>query len=385
MAKLRIFVSSTCYDFEILRSELRPFIIKMGYEPVMSDYSDILFDYRLHTHDSCIDEVRRCDMVIFIIGGRFGGEIKTPDKKSDTDGVMSITQAEIVTAIAAEIPIYAFVEEKVYHDHHVYEKNKNIPEIIDKIKFPSIQKQETAKHIFEFINSFTHRDRNNGLVSFSHLDEIRSHLIAQWSQLFQRLLNESKTKHEEESRYTDFSERIDDLKAIILTSLNNEELKAAAKGVTKHRHLIYFLYNLYIADNNGGSLAEFIDLLYSNKIWNDLLLSIADVTFPPKIISNNDDDVPQFRRNAYLIKNDNTFYLVNFPISLLYEYERNWEEFTNIKATDTKKAVIEAILEDDNSSKFRRVRYIAKDFDEYQQEKIAEINERTEKTSMIEW
>ena len=73
MAKLRIFVSSTCYDLGVIRSELRPFIIALGHEPVMSDYADILYDPRSHTHDSCIKEVPNCDMVVLIIGSRFGG------------------------------------------------------------------------------------------------------------------------------------------------------------------------------------------------------------------------------------------------------------------------------------------------------------------------
>ena len=56
MAGLRVFVSSTCYDFALLRSELRNFIVSMGYDPIMSDYADVLYDPRIHTHTSCIDE-----------------------------------------------------------------------------------------------------------------------------------------------------------------------------------------------------------------------------------------------------------------------------------------------------------------------------------------
>ena len=35
MADLRVFVSSTCYDLSLLRSQLRHFIKNMGYEPIM--------------------------------------------------------------------------------------------------------------------------------------------------------------------------------------------------------------------------------------------------------------------------------------------------------------------------------------------------------------
>ena len=64
MAELRVFVSSTCYDLSLLRSQLRTFIKNMGYEPIMSDYEDVLYDPRIHTHKSCVDEVKNCDILI---------------------------------------------------------------------------------------------------------------------------------------------------------------------------------------------------------------------------------------------------------------------------------------------------------------------------------
>ena len=74
MAELRVFVSSTCYDLSVLRSQLRVFIKNMGHEPIMSDYGDVLYDPRIHTHTSCVDEVRNCDVLVLIVGSRFGGK-----------------------------------------------------------------------------------------------------------------------------------------------------------------------------------------------------------------------------------------------------------------------------------------------------------------------
>ena len=37
----------------------------------MSDYNDVLFDPRSHTHESCIKEIANADVVILIIGSRF--------------------------------------------------------------------------------------------------------------------------------------------------------------------------------------------------------------------------------------------------------------------------------------------------------------------------
>ncbi len=207
MSKLRIFVSSTCYDLEIIRSELRPFISSFGYEPVMSDYSDVLFDPRSHTHESCIKEIPNCDMVILVIGQRFGGTaIPAAIESIDVEALevlsgkneilkhlkkLSITQLEILKAVEQSIPVYTFVDQRVLNDHYVYEKNKSKPAVMKEIEFPSIQKTETAIYIFEFINFLTHRTFNNSLTSFCKLEDIKDYLIEQWSQLFQRLLSEN--------------------------------------------------------------------------------------------------------------------------------------------------------------------------------------------------
>jgi hypothetical protein len=75
VANLRIFISSTCYDLSVIRGQLRQFVEAIGHEPVMSDYNDVLYDPRIHTHSSCIDEVANADAVIVLIGSRFGGQV----------------------------------------------------------------------------------------------------------------------------------------------------------------------------------------------------------------------------------------------------------------------------------------------------------------------
>ena len=167
MAEIRVFISSTCYDLSILRSQLRSFVKNIGYEPIMSDYEDVLYDPRIHTHTSCVDEVSNCDILVLIIGSRFGGKV-TPESlnqinfdvlKNESASVdslkekecLSVTQLEVLKAIESSMPVYTFIDKRVWHDHSLYEKNKS-SDIIDKIIFPSIEKQETAKYIFNFIN-----------------------------------------------------------------------------------------------------------------------------------------------------------------------------------------------------------------------------------------
>ena len=90
----------------------------------MSDYNDVLYDPRDHTHESCVKEIQSADMVILIIGSRFGGKaipkaienldietIKAASKSTSfiDKGNISITQLEILKAVELEIPIFTFI------------------------------------------------------------------------------------------------------------------------------------------------------------------------------------------------------------------------------------------------------------------------------------
>ena len=156
MAGTKVFISSTCYDLSILRAELRNFVLSLGHEPVMSEYADVLYDPRIHTHTSCVNEVSNCDMMVVIIGSRFGGtsvpqaldqvdlsrlQDASKDPSFITDGKpISITQLEVLKAIENNIPIYTFVEKKLYYEHEIYEKNKDKPAVIKDLVFPAIDK-----------------------------------------------------------------------------------------------------------------------------------------------------------------------------------------------------------------------------------------------------
>jgi len=192
MPSPKIFLSSTCYDLGMAREQLRSFFLRLGYEPILSEYSDVLYDPRTHTHTSCIQEVPNADMVVVLIGSRFGGRA-VPEALNVLDmenlvnssfditvlnepEKLSITQLEVLKAIDATVPVFAFVEDKVMHDHLVYQKNKDL---VDKIKFPSIDKPESAKYIFEFINFLHHRNKGNSVVAFGRVEDIETHLLKQ--------------------------------------------------------------------------------------------------------------------------------------------------------------------------------------------------------------
>lgn len=344
----------------------------------MSDYSDILYDPRSHTHDSCIKEVPNCDVLLLVLGQRFGGtatpsalesfDFEALAKGSASGGILSehanlsITQLEVLKAVEHSIPIYAFVDEKVYHDHLVYEKNKDDLEVIDKIKFPSIQKRETARYIFEFINYLAHRVQNNSITPFGRLDDIKSHLVSQWSFLFQRLLSENRVRSLESKRYQDFSERLDDLKAVVLASISEGNMRDIAKGAIQFRHLISFISALDMDDHHAA--------LLSDLSWEDLLLQadIVDVKF-------SETNEASFRGVVYLIVEDQTFYRCRFPRRHYENLRADWALFVRSKA-DTRTAITDALLEDRDMSRSRDVRLMSMTYEEYLSESDADVIKR---------
>src|SRR5262249_15880358 len=128
MPSPRVFLSSTCYDLGMARDQLRSFFLRLGYEPILSEYSDVLYDPRSHTNTSCIQEVPNADLVVLLIGARFGGKA-VPEALSAVDienlvkssfdvtiladpEKLSITQLEVLKAIDATVPVFAFVDDK---------------------------------------------------------------------------------------------------------------------------------------------------------------------------------------------------------------------------------------------------------------------------------
>lgn len=377
MALLKVFVSSTCYDLGMVRAELRGFISNFGHDPVMSEFNDVLFDPKDHTHESCIKEIGNSDVIVLIIGSRFGGKaipqavnqldiekIKSLSKNnkflSNTDS-FSITQVEILRAIELNIPIFTFVDAKVLNDHLLYEKNKD-KDFINKIDFASIEKRETAVYIFEFINFLRLRAKNNSIFEFSKISDIEDVIKKQWSALLQRLLYNQRKETTERTQANMFMEGIKDIKSLILTTINTDNGKEIGKGVLRYRRLIEFFQ--YFGDIN-----VFI-LLKQNVSWDDLLKQIH-----VKEIVVLDGDSITIRRLTFLIKEDDTFYECRYHISIIQRLSQEWNLFRQLNES-LKESIIGAVLESEQSM-FTQVRYKNQNFRDY----IAELEERRSTTT----
>lgn len=176
MAVPKVFVSSTCFDLSEIRDQLNRFIRSYGFEPVLSEYGDVFYHPDLHTHESCIHEIVNCQLFILIIRGRFGGAYTS-------DRTKSITNAEYDSARENNIPVFTYVRNAVLSNQHIYKGNRS-KEFVSKIEYPSIEKQEYAVDIFEFIDSVRRSPTNNALEGFENFIDIENHLRKQWAGMF---------------------------------------------------------------------------------------------------------------------------------------------------------------------------------------------------------
>ncbi|WP_455884693.1 DUF4062 domain-containing protein [Pseudomonas spelaei] len=176
MATPRVFVSSTCYDLADERDGMVAFCNSFGFDTALSERGDVFYHPDLHTHTACVRETSNCQIFILIIGGRFGG-------KYISDKAKSITNAEYAAAREQGIPICTFIKQDVLNDHNLWQRNKDKSFIKD-ITFPSIDKQEHAIDIFNFIDQIRQAPNNNGFFGFNLNKEIFVHLRKQWAGMF---------------------------------------------------------------------------------------------------------------------------------------------------------------------------------------------------------
>lgn len=221
MAIPRVFVSSTCYDLKYIRENLKYFIKTLGYDPVLSEEGSVYYDPSKHVQDACLSEVPNCQLLVLIIGGRFGGQYKETGK--------SITNAEYEAAIRAKIPIFALIEEAVNADYRVFLTNLENPHIDkSKIKYPSVD----SVKIFAFIDEVRTNAVNNALQPFKDFGDIESYLRQQWASMMFSFLtrsNEDKRVSDTLSQLSVMNDRIQFLSNQILASVGTDVAKVKAE------------------------------------------------------------------------------------------------------------------------------------------------------------
>ena|SRR6185437_7985991 len=128
---------------------------------------------------------------------------------------------------------------------------------------------------------------------------------------------EDRNRSREERRYRDFSERLDDLKAIVLASLATPDMTDAARGAIQFRRLVDFVSALRFVDHRK--------LLLSDVSWDDVLREarIAEI--------KTSDDERGLRRDNILVLDDGTFYRFRYPARVFEGFRIDWSNFVNLE------------------------------------------------------
>ena len=175
MARPRVFISSTFYDLRHIREDLERFIKELGYEPVRHEVGNIPYGKQEAPESYAYQEVELCDIIVTIIGGRFGTE-------SQQEAGYSITQNELRRALERNVQVFVFIEQGVQSEFSTFKLNKNNKEVkyqfVDDIR------------IYEFIEKLYLLPRNNPIAAFQTSKDITDYLRAQWAGRFQRFLKE---------------------------------------------------------------------------------------------------------------------------------------------------------------------------------------------------
>lgn len=214
MAKPRIFISSTFYDLRQVRSDLDIFIENLGYVPVRNEEGDIPYGKDDALEEYCYKEIKAVDILVSIIGGRFGSE----SRKNNS----SVSQIELKTALKENKQVYIFIEKNVLSEYETYLLNKDNATM--KYKYVD------DTRIYQFIEEVKNLNANNNIKGFEIASDISRYLKEQFAGLFQRFLEEQ-TRVKEVSLIRNLEKTAQTLNKLV--NFLSDENKGQAEEINK--------------------------------------------------------------------------------------------------------------------------------------------------------
>lgn len=125
--KPRVFVSSTYYELKYVRERLERFVNNLFFEPVLFESDNVTFEQSKPLGISCYNEVIRCQMMILIVGGRYGSAVSRENAESKkaqyNKEYVSITSRECDIDIRNNIPVFIFIDKNVYAEYQTFRRN----------------------------------------------------------------------------------------------------------------------------------------------------------------------------------------------------------------------------------------------------------------------
>lgn len=115
-----VFLSSTCYDLIDLRSEIEMQLRELQLTPLLSDSATSEFDVlpTANSIESCLVNVRRADIIIFVLSQRYGPSLQIAGYDD-----ISATHLEYREARRSGKHIYFYVRDRLEADYNIWKRN----------------------------------------------------------------------------------------------------------------------------------------------------------------------------------------------------------------------------------------------------------------------
>ncbi|MBC8492792.1 MAG: DUF4062 domain-containing protein [Chloroflexi bacterium] len=163
VSKPRIFISSTIYDFRDLRSALKYWLERLGYDVLLSEFNDFTKPLDENSLNACLQAVTQSDYYVLFIGSRVGGYYSSADK-------VSITRKEYRTAYelmkTKKLKVVVFVREELWK---VREDRKALKAFLEK---DLATRKEISPSDVQEIVSHSSDIVNDAEAIFGFLDEV---------------------------------------------------------------------------------------------------------------------------------------------------------------------------------------------------------------------
>lgn len=284
MARPRVFVSSSFSDLRHLRRALWALIDTFGFEPVMSEAGSIAYLPSAAPEQSCYREVALCDMLLLVVGGRYGTESGGATAAGNTrefyERYDSITKLEWEAAVRADIPRYVLVDRAVYGEYETYALNADE----STVRYAHVD----SVNVFLLIDLI--RSQQVPILQFSAFDEIATWLREQWAGLFRELLKQrdsGRTVEMLNHKLTELGEVVSTLKTYLESLVTNRALITAESRRLKRARLENDLRNnelfRHLEMQWGISIRDFEEAVRRGSTLDDVVETIVQKTRNPAL------------------------------------------------------------------------------------------------------
>ncbi len=284
MAKPRIFISSTFYDLRQIRIELDKFIEGLGYEPVRNEVGDIPYGKDDDLQSYCYKEISNVDIVVSIIGGRYGSEASNVEPSEE----YSVSQMELKTAWREDKQVFIFIENSVLTEYETYLINKDKTDI--RYRFVD------NSNIYKFIEEIKGLSSNNNIKGFDTADDIKAYLKEQLAGLFKQFLLESQHL-KEATKLRDIENTAKTLHSLVdyLKQENQEKEEEINKIIMfshpligKLKDILKINYNFYIeGDQDLANLLTTYGFKKDGSVWKRAYREgVLNLSISPEIFSD---------------------------------------------------------------------------------------------------